>query len=156
LNAASSSGWVSRRFNPRRVWLQWTLPVALLLGGGGIEIPFRSELRDHVASEAGRYAICLEHLQGQGVVSSPLLGIVPLKRVWTDRVPQGENWNRVQFALISNALPNWEMPEEKSRALLSRLARDSEWVRWNEECSTTPAVGGSSFVTLWVKKSAIP
>ena len=112
-------------------WVLWTLGVALFLGSNSIDIYWPSKEVQEMRSEVKSLLPCFS---GQGLVASPYLSLVPLEKVFTDRLPRSqEQWQAIDFVVFAPARPSFELPLVDLEALKSRLAELSDVTR--SECS---------------------
>jgi len=116
------SFWFCAALVPRGAWFQksfpffgraWVLGSALLLGSQGItwEWPTNEvwKTREEVRLLLNCLDSSLSHSLGggqgrKGLVASELLGLVPLRQVWSDRfVGWKDSWEKVDFVLVSSS-----------------------------------------------------
>lgn len=138
--------------------LGWVLGAALLFGSGGIEyfVP-RSEIHD-LRDQVPKLARCLEHVNGMGMVTAPLLPLIDRDllwrtSVWTDRIPSTPaEWSRTRYALFTPIIGRFEVPLASAQRLYSELSRDFSWEQWDESCQPVHTTGAPPLVALFVHK----
>jgi hypothetical protein len=88
-----------------------------------------------------------------GIVESHLLGLVPLKKVWTDRPPRrADQWNGLDFVLFSPRINRFEMPREAAISLYQELTQMKGWNQIDESCQIDSHATMDSAVVLFVRK----
>ncbi len=118
--------WKRSRFFP-----VWALGASLLLGSSSVQIFIPLPLVWQIRKETQNLLPCLGT---RGWVSSQLLGLVPLSRVLTDRIPNTEIfWNDIDFALLSPTPDKFEF-------FYQELVQKRKW-RWvGEGCQALSLV----------------
>lgn len=132
-------------------WI-WMLLVSLLLGGGGIEWQTPSPAASDLKIQTSELAPCLQRISGQGLVATPLIGLVSLEKIWTERIPKEiENEKQIHFALFAPAFPRFENSRADLDRLSTYLSTNPLWERWNYDCQATTSATSDS-VLLYVRK----
>ena len=144
----------------------WALSMALLLGGSAEYFSPTPEAQALKIQAEALVKCIAKETQRKGIVQSHLLGLLPLEKVWTDRVPQSqEQWKSVDFALFSPGLDRYEMSADGSWGLMKELQGRKDWRRVASSCDTVlepstslasgmiDGVRGGDSVVLYLRKA---
>ncbi len=134
-------GFGSRRVDSAKNYFPYfALGSSLILGSGSIQFFWPSNWVQAVRAETRRLLepgpnFLGPDLNGKGLVASHLIGLVPLERVLTDRIPSASDsqfWNQIDFVLISPNLGRFEMSQESAKQLFEQLSRSPDWEKKGE------------------------
>jgi hypothetical protein len=117
-----------------RVWPVWAFLASCLLGSGSIDLFFPSQKVTAIKKEVKELLPCLGEAH-HGLVASHLLSLVPLEKVWTERVPKTPTqWESVDFVLFSPHMSRFELPREAAEKLYLDLKNNPAWTQLSAGC----------------------
>jgi hypothetical protein len=116
----------------REYYPVWAFGAALLLGSGSVDFFFPAPEVKQIKEEVQALAPCL---RGKGLVSSHLIGLVPLEKVWTERIPKTlDQWQKLDHLLFSPDWPGYEISQPAAQALEQELKKNPEWTQVGSDC----------------------
>ncbi|MEO5971093.1 MAG: hypothetical protein ABIQ95_14285 [Bdellovibrionia bacterium] len=139
---------LSTRFTvPVKLRPLWVLGAALILGNSSIQFFIPSNKVLEIRTQTQKLLPCLGK---NGLVASHLIGLVPLEKIWTDRIPITEaDWAGIDYVLFSPQLDLFGMSSGEAKKLYDRLSAVGSGFKIEQNCGL-----GSSEVYLFVKQLA--
>ncbi|MEO5970869.1 MAG: hypothetical protein ABIQ95_13155 [Bdellovibrionia bacterium] len=101
--------------------------------GAGIQITLPSTETLKIRQQTEKFLPCLG---SSGLVASHLVGLVPMEKIWTDRIPRDpKQWDKIDYVLLSPQIELFGMPSRESRALFERLSVEGSGFVRDRMCS---------------------
>jgi hypothetical protein len=128
------------RFRP-----QWAVLAALILGSSSIQFFIPSDGVREIRAQVQTLLPCIGN---NGLVASHLIGLVPLEKIWTDRIPASvSKGSNIDYVLFSPKLNLFAMSAIESTKLYERLSSAESGFELARNCG-----GVGQDVVLFVKR----
>jgi hypothetical protein len=132
----------------------WVLGSTLLLGSSSIQLEWPSQEVRTLKEEVRQFLPCLGE---KGLVTPAFLGLVPMEKVWTERLPRTVGqWGKMDFILVAPEMDRYELTRGQVQHLLEKVKGDSNWQQLDTSCKpiaktipTSPTLKPE--VVLWVR-----